>query len=152
MLSNPQLITYLSLFLQGQFQHFGEKPIEDIGIDKSDDKQHLDWRKTQLPLAADIVTDEITRAIQKLPNGQRHRARAQPPNVHHTIADTVPTYAPKLRLLGTAWAIVPAIGVPAAKAAMLLCACETERWRPPLPALKERNFTFQGLQIHHKSH
>ena len=64
MLPDPQLITYLSLFLQRQIQHFGEKPIEDISIDESDDKQHLDWRKTQLPFATDIVTDEITRAIQ----------------------------------------------------------------------------------------
>ena len=42
MFPDPQLISYSSLFLQRQPQHFGEKPKEDIGIDQSDDKQHLD--------------------------------------------------------------------------------------------------------------
>ena len=143
MLPDPQLISQISLFLQRQFQHFGKKPEVDIRIDKSDDKQHLDWRKTQLPLATDIVSDEITRALQELPNRHRHRSRAQSPDVHHTNADTAPRYAPKLRLLGTAWTIITAIAVPATLAAMLLFAHMTERGRSPNPALKALKIPFQ---------
>jgi len=62
--TDPQFIPYRFLLLYGHVQHFREKPEIDTGIDQSDDKQHLHWRKTQLPLAADIITDEIPWAIQ----------------------------------------------------------------------------------------
>ena len=88
--------------------------------------QHPYRWETHLPLAADVVTDEIAGAKQQLPHAVQDRARTRPqaPNVHHDLAHALPPDAPQTCTLRTGRAIVAREGERAVVAAVLLLALD----------------------------
>lgn len=60
--------------------------MEDDCIGHRENEQHLNWRKTHLTLAADVVTDEVTSAKQQLPHAVQDRTeRERDPKPHMSI-------------------------------------------------------------------
>ena len=96
--------------------------MEDDRVGHRENEQHLYRWETHLPLATDVVTDEVTRAKQQLPHTIQNRARTrtQTPNVHHALAHTVPPYTTQTCPLRTRWAIVTREGETAVVAAVLI--------------------------------
>ena len=118
--------------------------MEDDCIGHRENEQHLNWRKTHLPLAADVVTDEVTSAKQQLPHTiqDRARTRSQAPNVHHALAHALPSDGSQAGPLRAGGAIVAREGEPAVVAAVLLLTLNVSH-RLALPTPETRVSLFQ---------
>lgn len=106
--------------------------------DNSYEKQHLDRRKTHLTLSADIVGNEVARPQHQLPDGERHGACAQTPEVERTLAHGAPGDALLACLLGAHGAVVALILVAAARTSVAGRLLNLEYGPILLPGLKAR--------------
>ena len=96
--------------------------MEDDRVGHRENEQHPYRRETHLPLAADVVTDEIAGAQQQLSHTIQDGARTRPqaPYVHHALAHALPSDGSQAGPLRAGGAIVAREGEPAVVAAVLL--------------------------------
>ena len=106
--------------------------------DNSDEKQHFDGRKTHLTLSADIVGNEVARPQNQLPDGERHGACAQAPEVERTLAQGAPGDASLACLLGAHGAVVALVLVAATSTGVAGRLLNLEYRAILLPGLKAR--------------
>ena len=123
--------------------------MEDDRISYRENEQHLYGRKTHLTLAADVVTDEVTRAKQQLPHAvkDRTRTRSQAPHVHHALAHAMPPDASQTCPLRAGGAIVAREGEPAVVATVLHLTLDVSH-RLMLPTPETRVLLFQRMPVH----
>ena len=125
--------------------------MENDRVGYRDNEQHPYRRETHLPLAADVVTDEIAGAQQQLPHTIQDRARTRPqaPNVHHALAHALPSDGSQAGPLRAGGAIVAREGEPAVVAAVLLLTLDvTHRLALPTPETRVSLFQRKPARSH----
>ena len=95
--------------------------VEDVD-DHGGEDEHLHRREAHLAPPADVVADEVARAPEQLPDGERHRPRAHAPEVHDALADAVPCDGPYAVALSAAGTVVAREGPSAVLADVLFVA------------------------------
>ena len=123
--------------------------MENDCIGHRENEQHLHRRETHLAPAADVVTDEVTRAKQQLPHAVQDRTRTRPqaPHVHHALMHALPPDSPQACPLRAGRAIVTREGEPAVVAAVLLLTLDVSH-RLTLPTPEMRVSLFHRLPVH----